>query len=67
MNWLTIAALVVLVVLAVRFGQPSHPEFWWDSIPGFWAAFGLAGGLFLTWLAKGILARWLERPEEFLR
>jgi hypothetical protein len=61
---LSVALFALLVFCGAVFGQNHHPYFWWDRIPGFAAALGLAGSWLLTLLAKSLLAPFLQRPDE---
>jgi hypothetical protein len=38
---------------------------WWDTIPAFYAWFGFAGGLFLSYGAKFLAKRFLQRKEDY--
>jgi hypothetical protein len=58
------AALGVLVLLNV-FIHPHHPHFGLETIPGFWALFGLAGAVILAKGAKGLAHTVLGKDENF--
>ena len=52
-----------LLVAAVLFGRSHHPHFWWEHVPGVWAAIGYGGCWLLVLFAKGLVRRLLERDE----
>jgi hypothetical protein len=58
------AALGVLVLLNV-FIHPHHPHFGLETLPGFWALFGLAGAVLLAKGAKGLAHTVLGKPEDY--
>jgi hypothetical protein len=63
------AIFVVLVIAAVGdtvfLGPQNHGEFWWSQIPSFFALFGLSGCIAIMFLAKYVLARWLQRNGDY--
>ena len=61
---LLFAALGLLVLLNV-FIHPHHPHFGLETIPGFWALFGLAGAVILAKGAKGLAHTVLGKDESF--
>lgn len=61
---LLFAALGLLVLLNV-FIHPHHPHFGLETIPGFWALFGLAGAVILAKGAKGLAHTVLGKDENF--
>jgi hypothetical protein len=50
---------------AVFLGGQHHGEFWWSHVYGFYALFGLLGCLAMILFAKQVLARWLQREEDY--
>lgn len=54
-KWLFLAALVLLVALNV-FIRPHHPHVGAESLPGFWAIFGLGLAVAMAVLMKGVVA-----------
>jgi hypothetical protein len=57
-----ILAAVVLVDLVWR---ESHGHFFWYSIPGFFALFGLAGCVGIVLFAKWLGHQWLQKSEDY--
>ncbi|MBI4807280.1 MAG: hypothetical protein HY795_18860 [Desulfovibrio sp.] len=55
--------LAVLLVLNL-FMAPAHPHFAAETLPWFWAGFGLIGGYALVIAGGGILAPLLRKKEE---
>jgi len=62
-KWLYFASLALLLAINV-FLRPEHPHVGAESLPGFWAVFGLALAVALAVLAKGILAPLIGFPED---
>jgi len=65
--WLIVAAGFVVSVAAdllVPF-EGGHGEFWWEHIPGFFAALGFIGCLAIAYVAKSLGKRWLQRKEDY--
>lgn len=60
-----IVALALLFIVGALLGRPEHPHGWWQRIPGFLGLFGFAGTWLLVFVAKSLLARWLERPRGY--
>lgn len=60
-----VALSFVLALLALLFGRPHHPHFWWDALPPVWALIGYAGGWLLVVGAKALARHWLERDEAY--
>ncbi|MFZ3048224.1 MAG: hypothetical protein WA151_20105 [Desulfatirhabdiaceae bacterium] len=58
------ASLGFLVALNV-FIRPHHPHFGLETIPGFWALFGMAGAILLARGAKGLAHTVLGKDEDF--
>jgi hypothetical protein len=58
------AALGLLLLLNL-FIHPHHPHFGLETIPGFWAFFGLAGAVILAKGAKGLAHTALGKDENF--
>ncbi len=58
------ASLVVL--LAVDPFIHKHAEFEWESVPGFFAAYGFVSCVLLIYVAK-ILRWWVKRDEDYYR
>ncbi len=46
------------------FLRPHHAEYGYDTIPGFWAAFGLLVAVLMVLVMKKIVQPLIERPEE---
>ena len=47
-HWIVLAALTVLTVI----GQFVESHYWWEAVPGFFAAFGFVGCLLIIFGAK---------------
>ena len=58
------ALLAFLLVLNV-FERPHEPHFGLDSMPGFWAVFGLGVGLAMVWIMKRIVQPLIVRKEDY--
>jgi len=58
------ASLGLLVALNV-FIRPHHPHFGLETIPGFWALFGVAGAILLARGAKGLAHTVLGKDEDY--
>lgn len=60
------AAAVLACLAAERIflhgGGHGH---WWDAIPAFYAFFGFAGGVFLSYAAKFLAKRVIQRKEGY--
>lgn len=74
LNWLRsktgiISALLFLglagLVLANVFIRPHHAEFGLDAYPGFWAVFGLVGGLAMVIIMKKIVQPMISRGDDY--
>ncbi|SNS07314.1 hypothetical protein SAMN04488503_2580 [Humidesulfovibrio mexicanus] len=74
LNWLRsktgiISALFFLglagLVLANVFIRPHHAEFGLDAYPGFWAVFGLVGGLAMVIIMKKIVQPMISRGDDY--
>lgn len=53
------------LVLANVFIRPHHPEFGLDAYPGFWAVFGLVGGLAMVIIMKKIVQPMISRGDDY--
>lgn len=65
-----ILGLISLIVFAAGFfihpGEGKHgQEFWWSSIPVFFALFGFFGCVVLTYFAKKLINFLLHRKEDY--
>ncbi|HUU38353.1 MAG TPA: hypothetical protein VMW46_09150 [Candidatus Desulfaltia sp.] len=59
------AVLACLAAERIFLHGGSHDGHWWDAIPAFYALFGFAGGLFLSYGAKFLAKRFLQRKEGY--
>lgn len=64
MKWLLFAWLAAIVAANV-FIHPHHPHFELEKYPGFWALFGVGGGLAFVVILKKIVFLIISRPEDF--
>lgn len=46
--WIVLAALTALTII----GQFMEHHYWWEAVPGFFAAFGFIGCLLIIFCAK---------------
>ena len=53
------------VLLEILFSHEVHAELPWHLLPAFYFLFGLAGSLCLVLLSKGLVARLLQRSEDY--
>ncbi|HIH43751.1 MAG TPA: FHIPEP family type III secretion protein [Candidatus Methanoperedenaceae archaeon] len=53
----------LLISVAAGFMVTSHPYFWWESLPAFYAVFGLTGSIIIA-AASWIIGRYLVRRGE---
>jgi peptidoglycan/LPS O-acetylase OafA/YrhL len=60
---LLLAVLALLVAINV-FVRPEHPHFPLETIPGFWAVFGLVAAVGMSLVLKKLASPLLRRPEE---
>lgn len=70
-NWL-IAGMAVLVLasIAVEIFVPAHhghgwKTYWWNHVPGFYAALGFVGCWLIVVVSKWLGKVWLQRPENY--
>lgn len=49
-HWIVLGALTAITIL----GQFIEHRYWWEAIPGFFAAFGFVGSLLLIFGAKAL-------------
>lgn len=47
-HWIAVALVTVITVI----GQFIESHYWWEAVPGFFAAFGFAGCMVLMFGAK---------------
>ncbi len=64
---LVVGALVLLgsLIAEVFYSHPEHAEYWWQTMPGFFAVFGFIGCLVLILGAKILGSRWLQRHDRY--
>lgn len=60
---ITLAALILSALIDLILG--IHGEFAWSSILGFFALFGLVGGVAIVLIAKWLGHHWLQRKEDY--
>jgi hypothetical protein len=60
-HWLIIAGMTLLTVV----GQFVESYYWWEAVPGFFAAFGFAGTLLLIGVAKGLSKLLVTRSPDY--
>ncbi|MFP4541723.1 MAG: hypothetical protein ACLFR7_08830 [Opitutales bacterium] len=64
-RWTLVGLLILTSLLLDWFGKPNaHPRVW-DQIPFFYGLLGFGGALLLIWLAKGVIARFAQKPEDY--
>ena len=61
------AAATALAFLAAEriFLHGGHHAHWWDALPLFYAILGFAGGLLLSYGAKFLAKRFIQRKEGY--
>lgn len=64
---LALVALVLLLALGALLGRPEHPHFAFETIPGFWAAFGFAAACLFVLVVRRLGERLLQRREDYYR
>lgn len=45
--------------------KPAHPHFGYDSLPGFWAVFGLGVAVIMALVLKQFVAKCIGRREDY--
>lgn len=60
-----ILIILVAVVMVDLLWRESHGHFFWYSIPGFFALFGLAGCVAIVLFAKWLGHEWLQKSQEY--
>jgi len=55
---------LIMVVVEVFFAHPHH-HMLWNTVPGFDLIIGFAGAWFLIILAKIVMAKLIQRPENY--
>ncbi len=55
---------LIMVVVEVLFAHPHH-HMLWNTVPGFDLIIGFAGAWFLIILAKIVMAKLIQRPENY--
>lgn len=59
--WATLALVVVIDFFLPR----PYLHFFWDSIPGFSAAYGLVSCILIIVVSKALGKLWLAKPEDY--
>ena len=59
-----LSLIAVITELSVPH-DPEHAAYWWNSIPGFYAAFGFVGCVAIIVISKWIGKILLQRGEEY--
>jgi hypothetical protein len=62
---LVISIVLTAVILVDLLWREGHGHFFWYSIPGFFAAFGLAGCVAIVLIAKWLGHQWLQKGEGY--
>jgi hypothetical protein len=61
-----IAYAVLALTVVVDFFLPRHhPHFFWDSVPGFSAAFGFIACILIIVVSKAFGRFWVARSEDY--
>ena len=65
--WMLIAAGLVVSIIADLLIPLEHIQegFWWEHIPGFFAALGFFGCVAIVYVAKALGKWWLQRKENY--
>ncbi len=64
-TWKILFFLLLAGLVGVNlFLRPHHAEYGYDTIPGFWAAFGLLVSVLMVLVMKKIVQPLIERPED---
>lgn len=67
-SWKIAFTAALLLSLGAEFALPMEHhgvEYWWMSVPVFFAAFGLAGCLLIILVSKWLGGIWLQRTEDY--
>ena len=59
--WMAFAALTALTVA----GQFMEHHYWWEAVPGFFAAFGFAGCLLIIFTAKSLVGLMVSKNPDY--
>ena len=60
-HWTALA----LLTGASLIGQFIDPHYWWEAVPGFFAAFGFAGCWLIIFGAKALGGLWVSRKTDY--
>jgi hypothetical protein len=63
--WIFLGVMLLGTTALQVWGPPNPHPHAWDSIPGFFAIFGLTGCLMLILVAKGLAKLFLQRKEDY--
>lgn len=59
------AAVIVFFASERIFLHGAHHKHWWDTVPVFYALLGFVGGVLLSYGAKFLAKRFLQRKEGY--
>lgn len=67
---IAIGAALVLASIGIEIFVPAHhapgwKEYWFEEIPGFYAALGFFGCWLIVVVSKRLGKLWLQRPEDY--
>ena len=62
---LVISIALIAVVLVDLLWREGHGHFFWYSLPGFFAAYGLLGCVTVVLIVKWLGHHWLQRSEDY--
>ncbi len=65
--WIALgAAVLAATLLAQLLGPHSEDAPWYETVPGFWAVYGLAGGAAVIAMAK-LIGKIVQRRPDYYR
>jgi hypothetical protein len=56
---------ICALLFVVDFFVPKHGVYYWEDVPGFYAAYGLVACTVLVLVAKHVLRRLVKRKEDY--
>ncbi|MFO7716794.1 hypothetical protein [Desulfosarcina sp.] len=60
-HWIAVALLTVATLI----GQFMESRYWWEAVPGFFAAFGLVGCWLIIFGAKALGGRLVSKKTDY--